>query len=344
MLDPDTMLDPLSANAPCGEDLEYDLDFNALELAIQPGEERAMGDAIIPAEAPDYDKVRDMAVALLARTKDLRVAVFLAHAVLHTRGLPEFEQVLGYIRGCLEDYWEDVHPQLDAEDDDDPTMRVNAVLGLANRATVLQALRLAPLTDSRAFGRFNLRDLQVASGEISPSADMDNVPAAQTISAAFQDEDPARLAATVAAVGAIKDHLSAITEVFTAQIGSLGPELDPLEKMISDLAHHLAPYTDITPEQTVADAPAPDNAAPANSAPHPAGVGAINGPKDVVRALDRIMEYYARSEPSSPLPILLGRARRLVSADFVTIMKDMAPLGVENIALIGGLKEDEDDD
>ena len=35
-----------------------------------------------------------------------------------------------YIRFCLEEYWETCHPELDADDDDDPTMRVNAVLGL----------------------------------------------------------------------------------------------------------------------------------------------------------------------------------------------------------------------
>ncbi len=39
------------------------------------------------------------------------------------------------------------------------------------------------------------------------------------------------------------------------------------------------------------------------------------------------MGYYARQEPSRPVPILLTRAKRLVGADFMTIMKDMAPQG-----------------
>jgi type VI secretion system protein ImpA len=70
------------------------------------------------------------------------------------------------------------------------------------------------------------------------------------------------------------------------------------------------------------------------------GVGGISGPGDVINALDRIMDYYARQEPSSPIPILLARAKRLVNADFMTIVKDMAPSGVDNVSLIGGLSDE----
>ena len=60
-------------------------------------------------------------------------------------------------------------------------------------------------------------------------------------------------------------------------------------------------------------------------------------------ALDRIIAYYARSEPSSPVPMLLERAKRMVGADFLTIIKEMAPDGVQNVHLIGGIVETEDD-
>jgi type VI secretion system protein ImpA len=53
------------------------------------------------------------------------------------------------------------------------------------------------------------------------------------------------------------------------------------------------------------------------------------------------MDYYARHEPSSPLPILLKRAKRLVGADFMEIINDLAPSGVDNVKLIGGVTEEE---
>ena len=64
--------------------------------------------------------------------------------------------------------------------------------------------------------------------------------------------------------------------------------------------------------------------------------GRVNNTDDVIRALDQILAYYARSEPSSPLPLLIERAKRLVRADFMTIMRDMAPAGVENVSVISG--------
>lgn len=343
MLDLDDLLHPLDDDAPCGEDLEYDPDFIALEMANQPGEERVIGDAVIPAEDPDYEQVITLATPLLGRTKDLRIAVIMANAALQTNGLPGFAACLHYIRNCLDDFWDHVHPQLDNEDDDDPTMRVNAILGLTNRASVLRSLRMASLVDSRAFGRFSLRDIEVASGEVTPTEDMENTPTQQTIAAAFQDEDADALAQTVAASAAILEHVKAIADILDDRIGTMGPDLTPLQKVAFDINKHLAVHTggetETSTDETIADAP---EAAPAPQAS--SSGGAINTPDDVVSALERIVDYYARNEPSSPLPILLNRAKRLVSADFVTIMKDMAPAGVENVALIGGLPEDTDED
>ena len=71
-----------------------------------------------------------------------------------------------------------------------------------------------------------------------------------------------------------------------------------------------------------------------------APAGAIASPRDVEVALDRIIAYYAAYEPSSPLPILLQRAKRLVGADFIKIMKDIAPDGLNNVMLVGGISDE----
>jgi type VI secretion system protein ImpA len=61
-------------------------------------------------------------------------------------------------------------------------------------------------------------------------------------------------------------------------------------------------------------------------------------------ALDRIMDYYRRYEPSSPLPLVLERAKRLVGADFLTIVRDLAPEGMSNVRNVGGIEPDDDDE
>ncbi|WP_319567754.1 type VI secretion system protein TssA [Cohaesibacter marisflavi] len=352
MLDLDELLRSFGDDAPSGMDLEYNPDYIALTLANEPGEERVVGDAFIPAEDPDFSEVEKAAKELLARTRDIRVAVMLANASLRTGGLLSFEPVLEYIRRSLSDYWDSVHPQLDEEDDNDPTMRVNAVMGLTDRESLLASLRMVPLAESRTFGLFSLRDLQIAQGEISAPSDMDSVPTPQTISAAFQDTDASHIEALVAAVTACLEHVTAISSEFDEQIGTLGPDLDPLKEILSLMKKQIEAYTgtvlspnnaemgdegDLNGHEISSDAPAS-----AASAASTAASGAIHSPEDVRRAIDRIIDYYARHEPSSPVPLLLSRARRLISADFFTIMQDMAPQGVENVSLIGGIEENDE--
>lgn len=349
MIDVEALLREFDSDAPSGEDLQYDPDFAAMELAAQPGEERQMGDAVIEAEEPDYADVIEKAVAVLDRSRDLRAAVILANAALRTEGLTGFEEVLRYVRGCLDTYWDSVHPQLDPEDDDDPTMRVNAVLGLTDQGGVLRALRLAPLAMSRGLGRVSLRDIQVAEGEISPPSDMERVPDTAYVSAVFQDTDPDTLAALAEAAGKILEHVKAIGAIFDDRVGAMGPDMTPLEKMAFDIRKRMQTYAgaaagDGADDEAAMgdgeDAPAASvRGGPAGGGAR-AGGGAINSPEDVIAMIDRINDYYARNEPSSPVPLLLNRARRLVSADFMTIVKDIASGGLDQVMTIGGIENE----
>jgi type VI secretion system protein ImpA len=345
VLDLEDLLRSFDDDEPSGPDLEYDPEFTALELASQPGEERVVGGSTIPAEDPDFVEVAQAAIALLGRTKDLRVAVILANAGLRTEGVSAFAETLSYMRRCLEDFWDSVHPQLDEDDDDDPTMRVNTVLGLTDRAGVLASLRAAPLVRSRAFGRFSLRDILVAEGELTPSSDMEEMPTPQVISAAFQDGDAEDLVAVADAISASLDHVKAISACLDERVGGQAPDLTPLEKTLYDIKRRLAAHveSDVVEVEEGASEEEMVGDLPSVPAGRPGAMGAITSPDDVKKAIDRILDYYARHEPSSPLPILLNRARRLVSADFLTIMRDMAPLGLENVELIGGIQESDDD-
>ena len=68
----------------------------------------------------------------------------------------------------------------------------------------------------------------------------------------------------------------------------------------------------------------------------PSMTGEINSRDDVLRVLDKICSYYERVEPSSPIPILLRRSKRLVSASFLDIVRDIAPDGLSQIENLRG--------
>jgi type VI secretion system protein ImpA len=337
-LDLSPFLGARSDESPSGDNLEYDPAFIDLEIAAQPGEERQAGEAIIAAEEPDYRNVIEKAVAVLERSHDLRAAGHLALAVLRTEGLPGFAEAVGYIRHVVTEFWDSCHPQLDAEDDNDPTMRVNAVRMLVDPDGILRALRLAPLTNSRAFGRFSLRDIAIASGEMALPAGMDTAPDLGAIAAAFEDTDDATGGALQGAARASLDHVRAIGAKFDEMVPGQGPDFDALIRLLRQISSKLSEASGDAPAAESDEAHAIGLSA---AAPEQRGargpLGEISSPADVLAALDRIMAYYARQEPSSPVPLLLARAKRLVGADFMTIMQDMAPSGLDTVQIIGGL-------
>ena len=61
---------------------------------------------------------------------------------------------------------------------------------------------------------------------------------------------------------------------------------------------------------------------------------------DALRLLDLVCQYYQRNEPSSPLPFLIGRARRLADKNFLDILRDMAPEGLSQAQNITGAHDE----
>ena len=216
-LDLELLMRPVSDVSPCGDNLEYDADFGALERAAEGTPEHVIGAAVTKAEPPDWPAVARMAGELFGRTKDLRVAMRLARALLITEGLAGFDEGLGLIARLLAEHWGDVHPQLDPEDGNDPTLRVNVLSELCSRETILADLRSAPLARSPALGAVNYRHVALASGELKP---VDGpVPKDMTeIRAVFLDCDADELLATAAAARACVRHLVAIEDVLTRNV------------------------------------------------------------------------------------------------------------------------------
>ena len=66
----------------------------------------------------------------------------------------------------------------------------------------------------------------------------------------------------------------------------------------------------------------------------------MNSRDDVLQSLERLLQYYARHEPSSPLPVLLRRAKNLVNADFATSGRDLIPDGMAQFENLRGPEHD----
>ncbi len=351
-IDADSLLQQVSEELPCGEDLEYDAAYGELERASRGKPEHAMGDTVVPAEDADWKEVQDLALQLLSRTKDLRVLVYLARAQLHTEGLVGFNDSLRVLGDTLENYWDAVHPQLDPDDNNDPTLRVNTIMSLCDPETVLRSLREAPLVTSRTFGRFGYRDIAVAHGDLPPPSGADGeMPDVATINAAFKEGDLEELKANAEAAREALERSATIESLVTDKVGAqnapnlaeLRTVLKAIHKILAEQLAELGVGDGASAE--IGDMGDGSDAAevgePSAAAPGVAVSGRINSREDVIRALDKVCEYYARNEPSSPVPMLLRRAQRLVSKDFMEILRDLVPDGVSQAETFSGTTSDD---
>jgi type VI secretion system protein ImpA len=342
-IDVETLLAEISEDHPCGENLEYDAEFGELERATRGKPEQTMGDTTVPAEEPNWQEVQERAVRLLSRTKDLRVLSYLTSAQLNTEGLIGLNDCLGLIGQTLERYWDTVYPQLDPEDDNDPTLRVNTIMSLCDAEAVLHPLRDVPLVDSRSFGRFSYRDIAVASGEIAPADAEAEPPEMSAINAALKECDLEQLQALATASREAEARADAIENFVTDKVGSANaPNLAELRNVFKAVRRILdEKLSERGAGEAVAEAVAEAvGEAPAEEGPVETSKGPVAGRvasrDDVVRMLDMICEYYDRNEPSSPVPLLLRRAKRLVAKDFVEILRDLVPEGVAQAEKIRG--------
>lgn len=340
VLDVEQLLQELSSEAPCGDDLEYDAAFGELERAAQGKAEQQFGDTVVAAEEPDWRDVKRQALELLGRTKDLRVATLLARAVLRTDGYSGFADALRVIRGWIDQFWEPLHPRLDPDDDNDPTLRVNTLVSLCDADATLRPLREAPLVSSRTVGRFTLKDLLIVHGEYPAPTDAP-APEKSAVDAAFMDVPLEELQQTMQAVQSAMEDLRGIEVSVTEKVGvanaaQLAPVVDMLRLSERYLQEPIASRSDI-PAEAGAEG---DGPAAANGQSQ-ALSGEVRSREDVIRALDKICDYYERHEPSSPVPLLLKRAKRLASKSFMEIIRDLTPEGLNQALSIGGIQDGE---
>ncbi|RAR57602.1 type VI secretion system protein ImpA [Paraburkholderia unamae] len=343
-LDAGALLAEMSPELPCGEDVEYDPEFLELERVVSGKPDVQFGDTVVDAVPPDWKQANALALSLLGKSRDLRVAGYLARALLNRDGYVAFAEALALIGGMLDQHWDHVYPRLDADDDNDPTARINALTALVDQTGTLADLRDAPLALSRAHGTVTLRDLEYVCGTVTPPSGV-SVPSLASIEAAIADAGENAREVHAALESALQST-TRIETLVTERVGAarsidLDALVRPLRQAAAFLGERVA-HAGVPPdgEGAAADGAAVSPAAMA-AAPVPAAPpGEISSREDVVRAIDKICKYYERNEPSSPLPLLLLRARRLVDKSFMEILEDLAPDGLAQARTIGGTESE----
>jgi type VI secretion system protein ImpA len=67
----------------------------------------------------------------------------------------------------------------------------------------------------------------------------------------------------------------------------------------------------------------------------------IKNRSDAIAALDKICYYFENSEPNSPIPFMLRRATKIAQMNYIELVKELSPDGINQTSLILGIKEEQ---
>lgn len=324
----------------------------------------------------DWEAALGIAEELREKGRDLRLIVVVTRALANRDGLAGLAEGLTLIARTFEDFWDTMHPELRAggSAQDAALRRTNALLQLQNdQDGVLADLRNMVFFTPRGIGPISGRDLEhgtldertmlneAASGlnaaekAALAGAHEQLVNRVRTGCAAHADQAATEMAQLVEHARAALAAIGAVETALAAHLGpgrTAAPDLKRfLERMLAtmeravtgrtkangaaELAQEISPMTD-------APAPASPGQAPvaaANGAAHVALPESLGSRDDVVKCLDLVVAFYDRTEPSSPIPHLARRVRRMVHMDFVELMEDLAPSGLKEFRLLAGLQD-----
>jgi len=321
----DSLLKPISADAPCGEDLD------GTQLLAGFDAFRLFGnDTPLPGDTP-WPEIRQKSDEALEKSRDLRPLAHLVAALVRTEGLTSFCSALTVMDRWLTERWNLVFPRV-AED---ALLRKNALNSFADRMAVVDGLRRAPIVSHRQLGSYSLRDVELASGQLKPTETDTKPPNTAQVEAALSGTAVDELSALATAVGAALDALRNVVGTMQTRGGfESAPDLDPLLKPLSRIDKLLGEHLASRGAAGVA----------ADSAPSAAGETAVSGAvtsrQDAVRSIDAAATFFRDNEPSSPVPLFLERAKRLVSKSFLEVLQDIAPDTLTEVKKISGVRNE----
>lgn len=343
---------------------------------VHDGNNKPASQSTIPV---DWPAVLAKVEELRAHGRDLRLLVLVARALANEQGLAGFAQGLTLIAKSFDQYWETMHPALrpNAAPRDAALRRLNALADLQNGQDGLLAdLRLRTFFAPRAIGPITGRDLEkgaldervmlqeAASGlnaaekAALASAHSQLLNRVRAGCAAQADQANAEMVSLLADARAAIAALDAVETALNAHLegsgGAIAPELKRfLQRLLTTLERNSA--ADAATNGAAKSPPSPaEPATPARNG-HGADTMAsmasyaesgssglpdrISSRDDVVKCLDLVVAFYDRTEPSSPIPHLARRVRRMVHMDFVELMEDLAPSGLKEFRLLAGVPD-----
>lgn len=371
-------LAPIEGPNPSGVELRNDIRFHGLERLTAPANRANRLEAVKSGGTVqvDWQTVLDDAAALAASGRDLRLIVMAARALTNDGGFAGLAQGLGLLTDTLTGFWDSLHPMLRdaATPPEAATRRINAIrqienpddgiLGDLEFLAQLAPRGIGPITGGDlAAGAMNraavlaeapsgLGEKEQAAIIAAHEARVNRVTAGVRATAAEQPEVFAALTTDAAAATTALAALEAALNVHVMDNG-IGVKFGKLDAFLTRVQTALT--TLVAAADPDGHTAQPQTGQPINGASHmepalngaaaplaagPSGPMQVNTRRDVERSLDLIIAFYERTEPSSPIPHLARRMRKMVPMNFMQLMEEIAPSGMKEFRSVAGVFDD----
>lgn len=325
MFTADQLLIPISDSEPCGEDMAFSAELDAIAHARKFDDPSlAQGAWETELKEADWEFVVTRCVKLLAeKSKDLRLAVWLTEAAAkqhHLRGLGEGFRLLA---GLCDQFWDlGLYPEADGGDNDQRIGNLSWIL--ARTRTLIREL---PLTEGRGTA-FSTIDFEAARKRATAGDENDpsGAPKLADMEGAKARTSPAFRAKFTADAQYCLDALRELERAADARLGQDSPGFSQARDAIEAMLHVMpAPAVEAPP---AADA-VPDTQDGGTQAPVAVGTGQAtqNGPirtrAQAIAQLRAVAQFFRETEPHSPVSYFAEKAAAAGEQDLHTWLRSV---------------------
>lgn len=327
VVDFDLLLQPISEEAPSGEDVRYSGVYDEIREARRADDNLDRGDWKTEIKVADYRKVVSLATETLAtKSKDLQITAWLSESLVKLHGWAGLRDSLTLLARLQSNFWETLYPEID---EGDMESRGNAIAWVD--AQVSLAIKDIPITPHSAYS-FNSWE---ESKRYDIPENVDNLDAVErervtelrqraeaegriTGELWRKEKSLTRRSAVEAVNFAIEECWAQLAELNRVieekfdrnQMPGLSEFQKTLDQVHTQVKMLLAEKREEEPDEIDFSSEGESQTDGAAAAAGPAGSvsGAIQGRRDALKRLNEIADFFKKTEPHSPVSYLVQRA------------------------------------
>lgn len=378
VIDLEALLTPIDGDNPAGENLRWDgSTYDQINEARREDEVLPQGVWERELKVADWPKVMQVTTsALLKKTKDLQLAVWLAESITKHERHDRWVAVrdgLQLLIGLHENFWDNLYPEIDPEDDENPlTGRANILAAYEARlATIIKEI---PLTDGAKYSyqqyleakRFdipeNLESLEFSQQEkfaaLKTQAEEEKRITGEDWRKAKAATSREFLEARAAVLNECWEQLKALDAAMDAKFAGATPGLGELKKSLDEIRT----FVELLIKEKKKDEPGEEEsgaeggeaeggsegaAAGGGGGGFAVAGGAVRSRQEALKRLSEIAEFFRRTEPHSPVAYAVQRAVKWGNMSLevwlADVVKDETTLGTlrETLGLNTGSSSEE---